>query len=155
VSGVGSASGIVLAEIYDATPAASYTSATPRLINVSVRKDLGKGVTVGFVLGGSAPTKVLVRAIGPTLGSFGVPGTVPDPQLVLFNGASVKIGENNDWGGTADLLGAFNAVGAFALPTTSKDAAIVAILSPGNYSVQVSGTAGTTGVALVEVYEVP
>jgi hypothetical protein len=58
---------------------------------------------MGFVLGGSTPTKVLVRAIGPTLGAFGVPGTVVDPQLALFNSASAKIGENHDWGGTAEL----------------------------------------------------
>jgi hypothetical protein len=125
------------------------------LINVSVRKHLGTGLTVGFVLGGSVATKVLVRAVGPTLGAFGVPGTVADPQLTLFNDKSVKIGENNDWGGTAELTAAFGSVGAFGLPPTSKDAAVLATLPPGLYSVQVSGTANSTGVALVEVYEVP
>jgi hypothetical protein len=110
---------------------------------------------MGFVLGGSTPTKVLVRAIGPTLGSFGVPGTVADPQLTLFNSSSAKIGENNDWGGTAELTAAFTSVGAFALPATAKDAALLVTLSPGNYSVEVSGVSTTTGVALVEVYEVP
>lgn len=147
--------GTVIAELYDATPTPAFTVTTPRLINVSVRKHLGTGLTVGFVLGGSVPTKVLVRAVGPTLGVFGVPGTVDDPQLTLFNDKSVKIGENNDWGGTAELSAAFGSVGAFGLPPTSKDAAVLVTLPPGLYSVQVSGTASSTGVALVEVYEVP
>ncbi len=125
------------------------------LINVSVRKHLCTGLTAGFVLGGSASTKVLIRAVGPTLGDFGVPGVVADPQLTLFNGQSVKIGENNDWGGTTALTAAFGSVGAFALPTPSKDAALLVTLPPGNYSVQATGTGTTTGVALVEVYEVP
>jgi hypothetical protein len=110
---------------------------------------------MGFVLGGSTPTKVLVRGIGPTLGVFGVPGTVVDPQLALFNSSSVKIGENNDWGGTAELTAAFGSVGAFVLPSTSKNAALLVTLPPGNYTAQVSGVNSTTGVALVEVYEVP
>ena len=155
VSAVGSGRGTVIAEIYDATSLASFTTATPRLINVSVRKHLGSLLTMGFVVGGSTSAKVLVRGIGPTLGAFGVPGTVADPQLTLFNSSSVKIGENNDWGGTAPLTAAFASVGAFALPSTSKDAALLVTLAPGNYTAQVTGVNGTTGVALVEVYEVP
>jgi hypothetical protein len=155
VSAVGSGTGKVIAEIYDATPSASFTTATPRLINVSVRKHLGSGLTMGFVVGGATAAKVLVRGIGPTLGAFGVPGTVVDPQLTLFNSSSAKIGENNDWAGTAELTAAFANVGAFALPATSKDAALLVTLAPGNYTAQVTGVNGTTGVALVEVYEVP
>jgi hypothetical protein len=155
VSAASSGAGLVIAELYDATPSDTFVAATPRLINVSVRKHLGPGLTAGFVLGGSAATKVLIRAVGPTLGVFGVPGVVTDPQLTLFNGVSVKIGENNDWGGTAELTAAFGAVGAFGLPATSKDAALLVTLPPGNYSVQAAGAANTTGVALVEVYEVP
>ncbi len=155
VSSADQGAGLVIAEIYDATPSASFSATTPRLINVSVRKELGTGLTVGFVLGGAKPSKVLIRAVGPTLGVFGVPGVVADPQLTLFNGQSVKIGENNDWGGTAPLAAAFSAVGAFGLGATSKDAAVLVTLPPGGYSVQVSGVANTTGVSLVEVYEVP
>lgn len=155
VSAAGSGAGLVIAELYDATPSDTFVAATPRLINVSVRKHLGSGLTVGFVLGGSAATKVLIRAVGPTLGVFGVPGVVADPQLTLFNDKSAKIGENNDWGGTVELTAAFGAVGAFGLPATSKDAAVWVTLQPGLYSVQVAGAGTTTGVALVEVYEVP
>ncbi|MCX6950587.1 MAG: immunoglobulin domain-containing protein [Verrucomicrobia bacterium] len=155
VASANNGSGTVLAEIYDATPSDAFAATTPRLINVSVRKHLGTGLTAGFVLGGSASTKVLIRAVGPTLGVFGVPGVVADPQLTLFNDKSVKIGENDNWGGTAALSAAFTAVGAFALPTDSKDAALLVTLPPGLYSVQATGTGTTTGVALVEVYEVP
>jgi hypothetical protein len=86
---------------------------------------------------------------------FGVTDFVADPQLALFDSSSVRIGENNDWTGTAELTTAFVSVGAFALPATSKDAALLVTLPPGQYTAQVSGAHGTTGVALVEVYEVP
>ena len=148
--------GLVLAEVYDATPAAAFTTATPRLLNVSVLKSLGTVLTVGFTLAGSTPKTVLIRAIGPTLGDFGVPGTVADPQLALFaSGASSPFSTNDNWGGTTALTTAFSSVGAFTLPPTSKDAALLATLLPGGYTVQVSGVANTTGTALVEVYEVP
>mgnify|MGYP000939424070 CR=1 FL=1 len=151
VSGTGA--GAVIAELYDATPAAAFTATTPRLVNVSVLKQLGTGLTAGFVVGGATPVKLLIRAVGPGLAAFGVDGAVADPQLALFAGAS-KMGENNDWGGTNELSGAFAQVGAFALPSASKDAALLVTLSAGNYSVQVSGVGGS-GIGLVEVYEVP
>lgn len=154
-TGATGGTGSVLAEIYDASPSQLFTTTTPRLLNVSVRKAIGTGLTVGFTIAGSTGKTVLIRAIGPTLGSFGVPGTVADPQLTLFNAQSVKIAENDDWGGTTALSAAFTSVGAFALPTTSKDAAYLGILPPGGYSVQVKGANGTTGEALVEIYEVP
>ncbi len=156
VSAAGNGTGTVIAEIYDATPAANFTATTPRLLNVSVRKHLGTGLTAGFVLGGGSPTKVLIRAVGPGLAAFGVEGTVVDPQLTLFNSSSTQVDSNDNWGGSAALTAAFNSVGAFALPgATSRDAALLVTLPPGGYSVQVTGVANTTGTALVEVYEVP
>ncbi len=156
VSGVGGATGGVLAELYDATPNDAFTANTPRLINVSVLKHIGTGMTAGFVIGGSTPRRILVRAIGPTLGAapFNVSGVVADPQLALFAGSS-QVGENNNWGGTAVLSAAFAQLAAFALPNDSRDAALLVELQPGSYTVQVSGVAGTTGIALVEIYEVP
>ena len=153
VRGIGT--GAVIAELYDATAVNDFTLTSPRLINVSVLKNLGSHLTVGFVLGGTAPTRVLIRVLGPTLGAFGVAGTIADPRLALFNSSSVQQAENNDWNGTPELIRAFESVGAFALALTSKDAALVATLPPGAYTVQASGVGGSTGVALVEVYEVP
>jgi hypothetical protein len=146
--------GTVLAEVYEAPPAGGVTTATPRLVNVSVLKALGSGVTVGFVIAGAGPRTVLIRAVGPTLTSppFNVSSAVGDPQLALYSGTA-RTGENNDWGGTGALTTAFAQVGAFALPASSRDAALIATLMPGNYSVQVSGVNATTGIALVELYE--
>jgi hypothetical protein len=152
ISGTGS--GQVLAELYDATPSSQFTATTPRLVNVSVLKHLGTGVTAGFVIGGSSARRVLVRAIGPTLAAFGVEGAVADPRMTLFAGQTER-GGNDNWGGGSSLAAAFNQVGAFALAADSRDAALLATLEPGNYTVQVTGVGGTTGVALIEVYEVP
>jgi hypothetical protein len=133
------------------------TATTPRLVNVSVLKHLGSGLTVGFVIDGTAPKRVLIRAVGPTLASapFNVPGAIQDPQITLFSGAQANIGSNDNWGGTAELTAAFAQVAAFALPPTSRDAALLVTLPTGQYTVRVSGVTGTTGVAIVEVYEVP
>lgn len=153
---VGNISGTVLAELYDASPANAVTASTPRLVNVSVLKNLGSGLTAGFVVGGTASRTVLIRVVGPTLGAapFNVGGAVTDPQLVLFAGQA-RIGENDNWGGAPSLAAAFTQVGAFALPAGSRDAALLVTLAPGNYSVLASGVANATGVALVEIYDVP
>jgi sugar lactone lactonase YvrE len=156
VSATGNGTGTVIAELYDTASFVSMTTATPRLVNVSVLKHLGTGLTAGFVIDGTAAKRVLIRAVGPTIGAapFNVPGAVADPQMTLFSGQA-SIGANDNWGGTAELTAAFGQVGAFALPAASRDAALLATLQPGSYTVQVSGVGGTTGVAIVEVYEVP
>jgi hypothetical protein len=153
VSGTGR--GTVLAEIYDTAPSGSFTNATLRLLNVSVLRNLGSGITVGFVVAGSGSKNFLIRAIGPTLSTlFGVGGAIIDPQLELYRGPT-KIAENNDWAGTTSLADAFAQVGAFSLAATSRDAALVASLQPGNYTVRVTGVGNMTGIVLVEVYEAP
>jgi hypothetical protein len=156
-AGAGVGTGTVIAEIYDATPANAFTVSTPRLVNVSVLKPLGSGLTAGFVIAGSAAKTVLIRAIGPGLSAFGVAsGFAADPQLVLFNSASARIGESDNWGGTKTLSDASTAVGAFALAADSRDAALLSVLPPGSYSVEVKPVAASaTGLVLVEVYEVP
>ena len=149
------ATGAVIAEIYDATSGA-FTAATPRLVNVSVLKQINSGATLtaGFVIGGSTARSVLVRAVGPTLAAFGVGGTMADPKLELFSGPNV-IASNDNWGGDAQLTAAGNAVGAFAMASaTSKDAILLITLAPGSYTAQASGIGGG-GSALVEIYEVP
>ena len=157
VAGVGGAAGVVIAELYDATPASAFTSTTPRLVNVSVLKPIGAGsvLTAGFVIGGATSKTVLIRVIGPTLAVFGVSGVLADPKLELFSGVS-KINENDNWGGGAALSAAFASVGAFPLAdAASKDAVLLVTLMPGSYTAQASGVNGTGGTAIVEVYEVP
>jgi probable HAF family extracellular repeat protein len=150
--------GIALAEVYDATQAGTFTASTPRLVNVSARTQVGTGANIliaGFVIGGQTSKTVLIRVVGPTLGQFGVGGVLADPQLALFDATPKQIAANDDWGNDPAIAAAFGKVGAFALPATSKDAALLVTLAPGAYSAQVSGVGGTTGVALVEVYEIP
>lgn len=159
VSAAGNGTGAVIAEIYDATPFASLTASTPRLLNVSVLKalDPGTSLTAGFVIRGQTGRTVLVRAIGPGLtAAFGVQGAMPDPQLALYNSSSLKIAENDNWGGSTALSNAGSAVGAFAIANSaSRDAMLVMTLAPGDYTATVSGVGGVGGNVIVEVYEVP
>ena len=156
-TGGGAPTGVALAEVYDATPATTYTATTPRLTNVSARTQVGVDgdiLIAGFVIAGETPKTLLIRAIGPTLGSFGVPGALADPKLELY-GSAGKITENDNWGGVPQLSTTFFNVGAFPLTAASRDAVLLVTLAPGSYTAQVSGVGATTGVALVEVYEVP
>jgi hypothetical protein len=159
ITGNGGTTGVALAEIYDATAQATFTVVTPRLTNVSARTRVGTGddiLIAGFSISGSSNRTVLIRAVGPTLATapFNVPGALANPKLELYSGAN-KILENDDWGGTSVLSTAFASVAAFALDPGSRDAALLVTLAPGSYTAQVSGVGGGTGVALVEIYEIP
>lgn len=152
-------SGTVIAEIYDGAPS-TYAAAGLRLINVSVLKQIATGdtLTAGFVISGSTAKTVLVRAIGPgiAVAPFNVPNTMTDPQLTLFNGNSVAIDANDNWGGSATLVTAIAAVGAFPVANlASTDAMLLVTLPPGNYTAQVQGAAKAGGNVIVEVYDVP
>jgi probable HAF family extracellular repeat protein len=94
ISGSSDDSGVALAEIYDASPPGSYTPSSPRLINVSARAQVGTGGNIliaGFVIGGTTARTVLIRASGPALQAFGVSGTLPDPELQLFDTAAGNV----------------------------------------------------------------
>lgn len=159
VSGVGGATGTVIAEIYDATPAGTFNASTPRLINVSVLKTINSNgsITLGFTVGGTSAKTILVRAIGPGLAAVGVTsGTVPDPQLTLFNAASNPIATNNDWNSDTAISVVGNRVNAFAVGNAgAKDAMLLVTLPAGGYTAQASGVGGTGGLVIVEAYEVP
>jgi hypothetical protein len=97
---------------------------------------------------------MLIRGVGPTLASLGVSGTLANPRLdILRQGAATPMAGNDDW--DPALTAAFTRVGAFALTAGSRDAALLITVPPGSYTAQVSGVDDTTGVALIEVYEVP
>jgi hypothetical protein len=123
----------------------------PPLVNISTRATLAAGQVLnpGFVVGGTVSRRVLIRAVGPTLASFNVPGVMADPTLAVFRG-STQIAANNDWGGGAALISAFAAVAAFPLPVGSLDSALLLTLTPGSYTAQIRGTGA--GEVLVEVY---
>lgn len=155
VAGASASPGVALVEVYDADGLES-----PRLVNISARSRVGTGADVliaGFVLQGPGSTRLLIRAVGPTLGDFGVNGTLPDPTLTIRNqNTSAILGQNDDWAGNAALKAAFATSGAFALPNdNSLDAAVIVELPPGAYTATVADVAERAGVALVEVYELP
>jgi beta-glucanase (GH16 family) len=140
-----------------ASPLAS--SADSKLLNIAARGFVGTGGNAligGFVVGGSVPKTLLIRASGPAIAAapFNVPGTLPDPLLQLYSGSSV-VASNQGWGGGAPISLAAAQVGAFAWSDpTSKDAALLMTLQPGAYTAMVSGAEGDTGVSLLEVYDV-
>jgi len=158
VTGNGAAGGAALAEIYDAS-GSSFTATTPRLINVSARAQVGIGDNVliaGFVVSGNTSKTVLIRAAGPSLAAYGVGGTLADPQLTVAPIGGAVVAQNDNWGGDPTIAATVNSVGAFPFVSgASADAAVLVTLAPGSYSAQVSGANGGTGVAIVEVYEVP
>ena len=129
-------------------------AADARLVNLSSRGVVGTGANVliaGFVIGGTAPKDVLVRAVGPALEGAGVKGWLDHARLEVFDNKGVVVAANERWSNS--LSAAFAQVGAAPLPADSKDAALRLTLKPGNYSVLVSGANQPAGVALVEVYE--
>jgi hypothetical protein len=162
----GTETGIALAEVYDAS--ANPGAETQRLVNISTRAtvEAGDGVLIGgFVITGVNPKKILIRGVGPALGVFSVPGTLADPRLTVYASTTV-VAQNDNWsvptpltGQTAvtaaELAAAAQAVGAFAFAANSNDSAVLVTLPPGAYTAQVAGTGTTSGVALVEIYEVP
>jgi hypothetical protein len=142
--------GNVLVEAYDAG-----NGNTPRLTNVSARNFAGSGgdsLIAGFSVYGNTPKRVLIRAVGPTLGAFGVPGVIDDPKLEVYRDG-IRIAENDNW--PSELASRFSSVGAFALSPGSRDAAIELSLNPGGYTVLVSPSSGAAGEALIEIYELP
>lgn len=128
----------------------------PALVNVATRGTVGGGnlLTAGFI-STTAAKLFLIRAVGPTLGGFGVPNAQSDPALRIYKGSD-QITSNDDWGtapNQSDIAAATGQVGAFGLTAGSKDSVILVALEPGAYTAQVTGN-GPAGDALVEVYEV-
>lgn len=135
-------------------------SQLPKLINISTRSYVGTDADVmiaGFVIGGTAPKTVLIRATGPTLAQYGVSGALPDPVLSL-NSDNTVIATNDNWGDDpvqkAATLQAFQAARTSPWMDGTKDSALVATLAPGPYTAIVKGVNRSVGAALVEVYEV-
>jgi hypothetical protein len=162
VAGQSGDTGDALVEIYDASASGSFTAGGTRLTNLSARVNVGTGANIleaGFVIAGNSALTVLIRASGPALSvaPFNLGGTLPDPQLTLQNPATGAVyAQNISWGGDAEISSTAASVGAFAWSVpTSHDSALVITLPPGNYTAAAAGSSGDTGVAIVEVYEVP
>ena len=165
VAGGESTAGVALLELYHAGPGPVHPR-SPRFANLAARASAGSGagtLIVGFTLRGDAPRTVLLRAAGPALAKFGVAGVLGDPVLTLFRDGAV-LARNDQWQeGTAEeeflRREAFAATGAFPFDPGSRDAALVVSLAPGHYTAHATAAAGagagTEGIALLELYEVP
>lgn len=125
---------------------------TSRQLNVSTREMVGTGEDVligGFIISGPTPKQVLLRALGPSLGAFGVSGVLQDPTLELHDSAGGVIFSNDNWRDTQET-----AIGATGLPPNDdREAAILATLQPGAYTAILQGKNSTTGNALIEAYD--
>ena len=131
-----------------------------RLANSSSRGMAGAGEAAhihGFVVTGARPRPVLIRAVGPSLAAYGVAGLLADPQLAVHDAAGRRIALNDNWA-EADatvVRVAASRAGAFPLTEGGRDAAVIAQLDPGAYTVTASAATGAGGLVLVEVYELP
>ena len=146
----GSGRGVVLMELYD-----TQTGRSNRVINISARNFIGtseNALIAGFMIAGSGSKRLLIRGVGPTLAQFGVAGILAHPLLEVFDSTGSKLFETDNW--SPDLSSTFIQVGAFALGTGSKDAALLVSLTAGAYSVKLTGANGGTGEGLIEIYEV-
>ncbi len=118
----------------------------------------GSGAHImGLAVSGAKPKALLIRAMGPTLANYGVTGTLPDPTLVVYNSAGQAILANDNWNqaaNAAEIRTATTGAGAPPLTEGSNDSAVLTTLDPGSYTIHVSAS-GTSGISLIEVYEVP
>jgi hypothetical protein len=140
--------GVGLMEVYDLA-----VGAEAQLANISTRGFVESGVNVmigGFILGnGVAPTRVLIRAIGPSLSQHGVNEALQDPVLDLRDANGMRIRYNDDWRDSQQVE--IEATGL--APQSDAESAIVTLLAPAAYTAIVAGKNGLTGVGLVEVYQ--
>ena len=109
----------------------------------------------GLIVGPSnGPSiRILARALGPTLADFGVPGTLADPTLDLVNSSGTVIRSNNNWRDDPQQRAEIEAAGL--APNHDQEAALVETVAPGAYTAIVRGKNRTTGVGLVEAYNIP
>lgn len=150
ISGKNGTTGIGLVEVYDLGTASVDTSGDARLAEISTRGFVGNGDSVmigGFIVSSHA-TRIIVRAVGPSLSLSGIQGALQDTTLELHDGSGSLILSNDDWRSGQER----EIIATTVPPTDDRESAIVATLNPGNYTAIVRGKGGATGVALVEAY---
>lgn len=148
LSGANATTGTALLEIYDLDPTSSTLS------NISTRGEVASAadpIIGGFIIDGTDSARVLVRALGPSLGALGVPGSLTDPTLELRNSDGSLIFANDNWRSDQEA----QILATTIPPNDDREAAIVATLTPGSYTAIVRDSGAGSGVALVEVYHLP
>lgn len=145
----GTTNGVGLVEVFDL----ESTSAT-HLVNISTRASVGSDDNTvligGFIIDGQVGHQVLIRAIGPSLTAAGVTGALLDPTIDFYRGSELIL-SNDNW--KSDDKTAIEGTGI--PPTNDKEAAILVTLDPGSYTAVIRGKNNTTGIARVEVYQMP
>ena len=152
MSGKNQTTGIGVVEVYDASAAVPS-----RLGNISTRGFVQTGANVligGFILGeGTASSNVAIRALGPTLGQFGLTNVLVDPTLELRDSNGALLTSNDNW--QDDSISAAQLTARGLAPSQPAEAAIFATLPPGAFTAIVAGKNGSVGLGLIEVYSVP
>jgi hypothetical protein len=136
-----------------ASPSPNPTPSSSHLANISTRANVGVGNDVligGFIVRGPDTKKVILRALGPSLTGAGVIGAMADPTLELHDSTGATIATNDNWQSSTQV-GEIRATGL--APANPFESAIVATLQPGSYTAIVRGVNNTTGIALVECYQ--
>jgi hypothetical protein len=154
LAGKNNGTGIGLVELYDLAQGAKA-----RLANISTRGfvDTGDNVMIGgFIVGGTqgiAPATVIARAIGPSLAAFGIQNALPDPTLELHDSNGATIATNDNWKLRADGSSQQAEIEATTIPPSNDlESALVRTVAPGNYTAVVRGKDSTTGIGLIEIY---
>jgi hypothetical protein len=146
VRGVNGGTGVALVEVYDLAP-----KTASKFGNISTRGKVETGDNVmigGFILGGDQLTRVVVRAIGPSLINFGVPEPLADPMLEVHDGNGALLAEDDDWRNYQEQI----LIDTGLAPTDNRESAMLLVLPPGPNTAIVRGKNDTAGVGLVEVY---
>ena len=145
VRGKGEATGVALVEVFDL----DFNNGRIANISTRARVETGEDILIGgFILVGTNPSQVIVRAIGPSLAAVGVPDPLLDPVLELYDGNGSLIFMNDNWRSDQES----QIIASHLAPADDREAAIVATLPAGGYSAIVRGANGSSGVALFEVY---
>jgi uncharacterized protein GlcG (DUF336 family) len=129
-----------------------FTVVAEKLANISTRVAAGSGdnrLIGGFIISGTASKKVIVRAMGPSLGNYGVTSALADPILELHDSTGAVIASNDNWADTQ----AVDVSASGIPPPNESESAIIRTLPPGAYTAIVDGKDGGVGTALVEVYD--
>ena len=150
VKGANNTTGVGVVEVYDLDSGPGST-----LLNISTRGQVNvdpNALIGGFFLGGTESKRIFIRAIGPSLANANVPNPLADPVLDLFDANGTVLDSNNDWGSSPQQA----EIQASGLaPTNAKESAVIRTLPVGAYTAIVRGVNNTTGVGVVEVYQLP
>jgi hypothetical protein len=143
---VDNSSGVALFEIYDLEETSS------QIVSVSARARLSTGDNVlisGFIIDGDTRLRVMVRVLGPSLTAYGIADALQDPMLDLHDGIGQAFATSDDWRQTQQTA----VIATGMPPPDNREPAIVVNLAPGTYTAIVRGKNATSGVALIEVYD--